>query len=1667
MGSSDAAKQRSQVLKLYDDSRYAEAYSLLDPLRVLISGEGSLRDRLARLPPEDLILAGKILAKLGNHAAIELAVDMAAERPHPREADSDELILSRLHGLSDRNPLQAIRLYEDPDARLPRSERNLCYWHAAGGVLYTAYRDFPRAEAALVRAQTEDPDRPWVRFCRSHMLLRQDNWKAAWDTAREAWLSPAPHPFGAQVLHQAAARLGCLAECMGFLGRIENQSFEVELVRLSTVVWLLDRSGAQAAESVLKAWQEDAMQRVEQARSKAIAADEEVSNHLASVEERVRRRVQTDGRRVLPHTPVFQAYQLCQPAAISTALSSQGIPFDHRPLVSQVTFSGTSTVRARDWLRDHGFEARIGKLSRKLASRLLELGIGFVVSFAGEEQGHSLAAVGYWEEDDVLVLHDPAADHLVETPMEYLLELHRPLGPEVLVVYPSRRGAEVARVWESDGQDPFFELFQEYRQLLFDGRPEAAGMAQRITRDSTDAVIVSLVSVYELQRAGKGREARRELQRLRESWPGSFPLVVETMKFAEYIRDEKEFDELIAAAMPAQDAAVGGGFHSGAEQGPLSAFAWVPQSLHLMRASRLGQSARDLEEALRCVEQALALNQTSSRALSVCAGMLLRHGRIAEAELPSRLALSVDMANEEPAKVRCQYLEASSAPEADRMVMALCEERIRTFGSHPLAGAVWESYLGWAFDKLDAESFAAVLDRVRKARPDLPHGWYCAVLQAARCGQAASLRDLLSSAPPGRWERMARVRLALNGCVWLVPVAEAAVLARQWAHEEPGNGEALWACLQLIRHTEGTQAALAWASSLSEFPTDSSAHLNALYHANKQNHDISAARALLRVRVEENPRDGWAWRELGFLSLLEGDAEAASPCVEQADMVEPASPATLNLKLEHAQARRDEKAAASLLLQGLAHLPPDSFLVQKAVTYLQSLGVRPHEGILDALRRVAGRFPSTRDICDDLLAIKSCTMEVFSCLDWAGKERDSSENQGARDAWALGMVRFILARPFEEELHERAERLANELSPAVGAGIKSWIAAALLERRGRPAQALEQYQRVLSLDPAAAGARERAARLLARLGRRQEALAMVSGGLECLVDNPPAAAGLARLLGDLGAAPRAHAALTALVHRYPNELSVWDAYKASCIRMVCTGKLRGELRAARERAPGRGVSQGLALQEASLAGPQAADRAEAYRKAWMLDQGNAEAADLLAESLAEAGDLVEAGKAAASLPVPTASSRGRLAWLAARAERWQEAYGGMAALLAEHPDYAWGWAVFRGWAGEKKEDAAKSAAFIPALVSLGDVFSVRPAEAVDIISAYARTLDSVPSEVEKLIVSIASAWRGRPELLVRLAGVFLPAAKGSAALFLYSRLRALALESRPSSESPRNASFRRALELLDLGAADKDAPRSSGADLVGQWQELRLTEPLATDLEPALLEACILRGQESSWTAALLTDLLGLKEAGNASVGASVGASEEHANRVREKVRLAVNRSEALAPTFHLAVESASRAAAEPIERARPLFPRIDLLGTILFLMPRGPEWDAPWHAILEALEATDAMEVSIAAWRKAGQELSGLRQTYQYVGYLLLKKNEKASAARWLEGCGSRPVDMWCVYNECIARFTPFESLRKNSEAAGAVQQGAGCRPGFPQSRPLLPRDGAAQAGVRPVVGR
>jgi tetratricopeptide (TPR) repeat protein len=369
------------------------------------------------------------------------------------------------------------------------------------------------------------------------------------------------------------------------------------------------------------------------------------------------------------------------------------------------------------------------------------------------------------------------------------------------------------------------------------------------------------------------------------------------------------------------------------------------------------------------------------------------------------------------------------------------------------------------------------------------------------------------------------------------------------------------------------------------------------------------------------------WVERARVARLTGDQEGERSALEQALALDPAWPAATRLLCEvHERAGRWGQSR-HILERALAHAPLDGLL---------------HGYLADILRQSG-----------DLAGAAAAARQAVQSL------------PGYRWAWSvLDALGHELGDP------EVAPRIARELVAQQPANIDAALSLASLLGENSPAQALEVVERLLARVPRAAEAHEARARLLADLGRLDEALAACRPA--SLPEAPLALRGYAISLAVRRQGPAAGVlAMRELLAAEPTYHWGWSRvaeWAAACGDRAAEAEAIAKLV---ELAP-RDPASHLLRAEVLLREERDAEARQALTLALDLDSSHVAAGSRLVSLLLEEGGLDAAEAAGRRLTDAAARAAAATRVATARADRdLALRHGAALCRLSDDPDLLW------------------------------------------------------------------------------------------------------------------------------------------------------------------------------------------------------------------------------------------------------------------------------------------------------------------------------------------------------------------------------------------------------------
>ena len=946
---------------LYHEYRYQDAYKLTQHLW----GKRSTLSCIDR--PYTLVVASRLADVLG---ARKLAQSLAlrAARRYPEDGWVQFYYDRHIHGF--KNHYDLLRHYENHPL-VPSGDGKLDgFLHAQRCVNWAFVRDFNRAYDHLERAFECDCPPAWLHHQRARALLYEDRPEDALADAERAF----------ELRPQAIYAVGILSDVLARLKRYEEaaerswsmvENDQVHSYRYVQTVMrnqgaLVDRAGSghEAARRMLHLCDElertapladeqtSRSIRLSQIDAHLMNDDLDRAAELAEGTEHAfygkvfryyRDRKSSARQVVLPHTPVLQDRLHCLPASVSVVLSRFGDSMTQHQIAQELTMGGTSIGELTVWLRERGYQV-IHFLANQESSRaVLEAGIPFVYHETYEASAHSMAMVGYDERLGIFLIHDPGYSRLSQMVASSIGSGEAPLGAHGTMVLPAEQSPpELSR----ELTEPV-EAYYDYFRLFSDSGWDAAERrVAELEREFPEHAITRYLRAEQHHRRGQHGDAQEILMALYREHP-------RCVYFRRMLLRVLRAQENSALMRDVLHEIVRKGTVRGIR--PDKKFRLPMATYKCQYADYIRMSADGLDEAYRYIGMALQQEPSNGEPYHILGDTLNEENRGREAILAYRVASCLEPHNSHYAHACFSLMMRFEGRD-----VALERMRVRAeqLGRHPRGMDAWDDYVraldeaGWSDRAL--EEMKALLE----VHGENPVAQSYAARLFARKGEWESA-----------WEAVNRLKSGANEALYLPAVTDlfwyqrelepGLQLAQRWVELEPGNGDARRSVLLFTRHLhdnyEAFRIAEQWFHETPDNETIENIYLSWLRRLAKEKQKIE----VLRRRITRNPKDAWAWRELGFdyaAEMLGATGEVFDAgraglleCIEQCQELSPGW-ADCALKAELAEAEGRGHDALTLWLEALKFSPDYDHAMKRAWDLSSGLGGDVKANVLVQLR---------------------------------------------------------------------------------------------------------------------------------------------------------------------------------------------------------------------------------------------------------------------------------------------------------------------------------------------------------------------------------------------------------------------------------------------------------------------------------------------------------------------------------------------------------------------------------------------------------------------------------------------------------------------------------------------------------------------------------------------
>lgn len=1286
--------------RLYDSNRFLDAFRQS-------SEYWKPSTTLQDLSTEELIFGGRLAFRLGGWRLSRRLF----RATYARDPSNPRVRYFARHARRKTRLLDDLREFEANPGICAEDPEMHAAWLASHAVTWAFLRDFTTAHRCLDRARSLRDRDGWVISCESDVLGLEDRWSEALKSAELAWEIDSGAPHAARSLSNSLLNTGRVQEAAERLTAASDQCQSFEIVHLAC--WY-QCALAETFEDDLRRRALDLAQRLTECLPMLMPlADRDSRRMIARIHldiaeladdhdemerwaEKARipfyRRIlsnlrQNPGgqRKRLPFTRTIQKHQACLPTSLASALATVGQQLDPDVMASEITFGGTIEWAAAEWLEKRGFTVRFFAVTPETATRLIKNGIGFVLTFEGDDNAHAVAAVGLDEAAGTLIIHDPMAYRSAEYLLEGLANHRDPLGIRGMAVVPAPQtalldgllpAAEVALMTAAQDQQKALALLgpSAAREIVKD-------IAQKLPSHPGTWLLRSVQSAED----GHTGEALLSFQRLLNEFPNSAHLRSRLLGACRSRGNTALMREMLAGVV-----------ERGILPGVQSQQDWrFPPARYVAEyADLLGVSAETRPEASALLHRLISRQPQSAEGWHVLGDLHWKERDIEGALLCFRLASCQAFDNEHYAFAYCDALARNHRQNEG---FSWLETRVRKFSNTQRAAGTWVTWIRALEAWGQPDQALSVCSEALACQGTVPEVLGFAVPFLARMGRWQEAKEQL-----GILERAGNMPLFREAAVEFYRLSgdlrSSVENAQDWVHERPHHMRARYALVDLIARRDGAGRALELAS---RWTAENAGHDELEELAYRQLERAGEPKwkkysALLR-RVRRNPEDGWAWRELAFHCIADfqrADARRQTrlqkrlrTLLRQCDRTAPEEPATIRAHAWWCQADGQWTEAASGWLNSIERDPTNAYGYQRLWECSAGLEPGQQREFWNRIEPILSRSPGHLSVAHEVVPLLAqrfgVSMAEETVSRWNQLRPDDPEivesfanlllehGQGRSDAErAYELLRPAVDHfPFHLGLRLSLVQACRKLSKVAEAedGLReivrrhpdnsnariqlAWVHE--LHGQGDRAQSLLEEARVS--DPQNTQISDTLVQILIRHSRFDQAKSLILTTLESAPRDVAWRDRAIKLLLECGDEEGAVTAARAGVDIYPRGAYLWF------LLGVTLNRLRRFAR------PG----------EIELC----------FRRSASLNPAFFDAADLLSVLLVEQRRYAESENVMLSI-LPTlgdsSPARGRLAWIHRQQGKKPEARNEMASVVQAYPWYLWGWGQVMEWLLEDK-----------------------------------------------------------------------------------------------------------------------------------------------------------------------------------------------------------------------------------------------------------------------------------------------------------------------------------------------------------------------------------------------
>lgn len=719
--------------------------------------------------------------------------------------------------------------------------------------------------------------------------------------------------------------------------------------------------------------------------------------------------------------PVQQRYFTCAPATLAALLDYFGFPTSEMEVADAICFGGTAPIHQREYLSQRGFVVREFKFTPEAAEALLARGIAFAVSTQNFETGHLQAVTGYDAASGLFQIRDPNRGDDRDSSEELFGFGVFASGPRALVFVPPEQASRIGdlELPEWDG----YALVAEIEAALEAAQTERA-----------EAILTKLAE-------------RPEWARLH--WLAAWDI-------AHYDNDRYRVLAAIDALLSLYprdawlhwcrlSAASGLETHAAREQALQSATLSSAHPNFLISLARFYlQDARQLTYARHLLMRASKKSSISAVLFDARADLLMACEQKTEA---ARLARFASLQSPRSERYAWKYFEFALGSDEQEAALTLLKERHQQ--AHTITREPSLTYYR-ALHRLQRDHAADTLfAELIKAYPDDPELIF---EQITRDLGPVAYEQILDRLKPWRQHptgaRLTATALELSGD------SEGALkVLHERIEHEPLALDLYERIARLTADCHGLEVMLDFMlSAHRKLPNH--LELLELCASYMSRYRPTMAIMVLESALVRHPANAWAWRELGFARLGQGQIGAAKAALAEAKALSPTAPGSFNLEGDIALAEQDVPAALAAWWQAICQGGDCGYAVEQSFRQLDN------DACADLLRRQAARLGQDSEDDDKLLPWVSRARNLLpaaECLSLFNALKPRFEHAWQ---WQIGLIRLLqiehldAARAAAESFSEQRPHLPI-----------AWLTRAQIEQHIDLGVALESVDRALSLSP--------------------------------------------------------------------------------------------------------------------------------------------------------------------------------------------------------------------------------------------------------------------------------------------------------------------------------------------------------------------------------------------------------------------------------------------------------------------------------------------------------------------------------------------------------------------------------------------------------------------------